>query len=473
MTKRWSIYKRKVTRRRTVVGLLSILMVLMLVAVACGEDATATPVPSTTTSVPPTSVPATSVPATSVPATSVPATSVPATSVPATSVPATSVPATAIPAPTTGIRPVSEWTIENPGTMAEVEVALETHRGESFIFTSWGGAYQAAQRQAWLIPFQEKFGIEIIEDSPMSYPKIRAMAEAGNPTWNIVDNATGSGSALGLAGALEVLDRSIVSNKDYLEVLQNPWGGGGVVTWGYNMAFSTTTYPDGGPQPIAMTDFFNKDKFPGRRGMSSPSRGWRYNLRYALIAAHPEWLETAEGRARLTRMSPEEIDEGYDYFRANKDTVDIWYEGPADCPSLLLSGELDMCFAPGGRLYAAIQKGADFDICWTCGHLLLTQMEDVVKGVKEQDPVRFELIQLYLAWVAFPENNVRLSQFLNYGPGVVSAIPFLDGPEYDTSRPYLPSSADNIQYAIIVDDVNDASINDLNVERWTAFFLEG
>jgi putative spermidine/putrescine transport system substrate-binding protein len=383
------------------------------------------------------------------------------------------VPATSTPVPTVPpIRPIADWTIENPGTVEEVEAELEKHRGESFIFTSWGGAYQGAQRNAWLNPFRTKFGIEIIEDSPMNYAKIRAMAEAGNPTWNIVDNATGSGYALGLAGALEVLDRRIVSNDDYMEVLKNPWGGGGVVTWGYNIAFSLKTYPAGGPQPATMADFYDKEKFPGRRGENGKSNQWRYALRWALMAAHPEWLETAEGRARLTRLSPEEIDEGYEFMRAHRDVIDISYTGPGDCPSLLLSGELDMCSAPGGRFYAAIQQGADFEVCWKCGHQLFTQMEDVVKGVKDQDPVRFELIQLYLAWVAFPENNVRLSQFLNYGPGVLSAIPLLAGPEYDASRSYLPSSANNIAFAIIVDDVNDATIDSVNVDRWVAYQLE-
>ena len=463
MTKRWSIYKRKVTRRRTVVGLLSILMVLMLVAVACGEDATATPVPSTATSVPPTSVPATSVPATSVPA----------TSVPATSVSATSVPATAIPAPTTGIRPIADWTIENPGTPAEVEAELEKHRGESFIFTSWGGAYQGAQRNAWITPFQEKFGIEIIEDSPNSYGKVRAMAAAGNPTWDIIDTGTGGGAGLGLSGALEELDRRIVSNDDYLEVIKNPWAGGGVITWGHNVAFSTTTYPAGGPQPTTMADYFDKDKFPGRRGTDGKSNSWRYALRWALMGAHPEWLETAEGRARLTRLSPEEIDEAYAFLEANGDIIDVWTQQPADCPSLILSGELDICTAPGGRFYAAVLEGAPFEVCWGCGHQLLTEMLSVVKGVKDQDPVRFELIQLFLAWVAFPENNVRISQFINYGPGVLSAVPLLDGPEYDLTRPYLPSSAVNIAFAIVVDDVNDGEIDSVNVDRWVAFQLEG
>jgi putative spermidine/putrescine transport system substrate-binding protein len=70
-----------------------------------------------------------------------------------------------------------------------VEAALEDHRGESFVFASWGGAYQGTQRSAWLISFTEQFGIEIIEDSPVEYAKVRAMAETGNIQWDVVDGS--------------------------------------------------------------------------------------------------------------------------------------------------------------------------------------------------------------------------------------------------------------------------------------------
>ncbi len=72
--------------------------------------------------------------------------------------------------------------MDNPATLAEIEAELEKLRGDSLVFVSWGGAYGAAQRQAFVIPFQDKFGIEIIEDTIPSAAKVRAMAETGNVT---------------------------------------------------------------------------------------------------------------------------------------------------------------------------------------------------------------------------------------------------------------------------------------------------
>ena len=149
-------YKRKATKRRAIIGALGLLLVVLVVAAACGEDATPTPVPATATPVPPT-----------------------ATSV----AQATATPA----APTTTLRDRSEWTVDNPATLAEIEAELEQHRGESFVFNSAGGAFQAAQRRAHLIPFKEKFGIDIIEESdPAAVAKTRAMSQTGNIQWDVV-----------------------------------------------------------------------------------------------------------------------------------------------------------------------------------------------------------------------------------------------------------------------------------------------
>ena len=136
--------------------------------------------------------------------------------------------------------------MENPATLAEIEAELEKYRGKSFVFTSWGGALQAAQRQAWLVPFQKKFGIEIIEDSPVSYPRVRAMAETGNIQWHVLDASAGSGIPIGKAGDLEELDFSIIDNRDYIETLRRlPWSGGGGYTWATVVASSTAAagYP--------------------------------------------------------------------------------------------------------------------------------------------------------------------------------------------------------------------------------------
>ena len=99
------------TRKRWLVfGLLSLALVALLIVAACGESATATPETEE-----------------------------------------------AMPEPTptammeedddssTSVRPISEWTADNPGTRDEVVAALAAHEGGSFTFASWGGAYQAAK----------------------------------------------------------------------------------------------------------------------------------------------------------------------------------------------------------------------------------------------------------------------------------------------------------------------------------------
>ena len=433
MTKRWSTYKRKVTRRRTVVGLLSILMVVMLVAVACGEDATATPVPATSTPV--------------------------------------VVVVTATPEPAAVLRPISEWTVDNPGTLAEVEAALEKHRGEDLVWVSWGGAYQGSQRQGYILEFADKFGINVIEDTFPTNAKVRAQAETGNITWHVFDTGTASATPLGLSGDLEELDFSIVDTRDWLEVARSPWAGGGGITWSTNYAFSTTKWPDGGPQPSSPADFFDVEKFPGRRAMGGPEWAWNVNLRLALIGKHPELLETAEGRASLTSLSDAQVDEAFEILEEFNPNIDIWWANPADCAAFLLAGEVDFCTAPAGRFYDAIRQGSPLKLCWSCGFVLETEGWQIIKGLKAQDPEKFELAQLLLAWVAFPEINAQIAKFINYGPVNLKSLPLLDTPEYAASKGQLPSSPGNLDFALILDQAADAVIYGDVAERWLAFQL--
>ena len=426
MAKRWSIHPRGVTKPRAILGMVSILIMALLVAAACGEDATATPVP-----------------------------------------------ATATPEPAAVLRPISEWTADNPATLAEIEAELENYKGESLVFVSWGGAYQGAQRKAYLEPFQEKFGIEIVEESPVEYAKIRSMAETGNVTWHVVDISGLGGIQQGLSGALEELDFGIIDHRDFPEIIRDaPWMGGGGMTFSNVIAYSTKTYPEDGSQPTTMADFFDVEKFPGRRGMSRPEWGWKPNLHFALLSANPELLETAEGRATLTRLSDEQIDEAFEIMRDFKPHVTIWWTQGSDCPVLLVSGELDMCTAWNGRIFDAQKEGAPVKVCWTCGHVLNTEAFVVPKGLKEQDSRQFELAQLFLAWTAFPEINAQLSKYISYGPINLGAIPILEGPEFAEVREHLPSSSDNIQYAILSDEAWSGEVGGKMAELWLAFMQE-
>ena len=440
------IYKT-ITRRRALLGIFSILMVLMLVAAACGEEATPTPVPSTSTPVPAT---ATSVPEpkedveeatpTPVPAISTP---VPAT---ATSVSAT---ATSVPEPeddVTGIRPIEDWTVENPATLEEIEAELENHRGSSFVFISWGGAYQAAQRQAFIVPFEKQFGIDVIEETIPTAAKIRAQAETGNILWHVMDWGSAGIWQFGPTGDVEELDFTIIDDRGNLEVERSPWTGGGGITWSEVVAYNTESYPDGLPD---MSAYYDIDKYPGRRG-------WAYyadpELIFALLGENPSLLDTAEGRATLGNLTDEQMDRAYELFDQYKDQVSLFWQTGSDCPQLLISGELDMCTAWNGRIYDAAKEGAPIAVCWVCGHVLHTESFMMIKGIKEQDPDLYTLANLFIAWTGFPERNAEISKYITYGPLNIKSLPYLDAPEFDDVRDELPSSAANIQYAIIYDN---------------------
>ena len=60
---------------------------------------------------------------------------------------------------------------------------------EEMTIVSWGGAYSKSQLKAYHEPYSEKTGVTIINDdsSAEAVAKLRAMNEADNVTWDVVD----------------------------------------------------------------------------------------------------------------------------------------------------------------------------------------------------------------------------------------------------------------------------------------------
>ena len=411
-----TIFSLSMSSHRAALGILSIVTMLLVIAAACGGDATETPAPTST------------------------------------------------PDSSTKLRPMSEWTIESPATREELEVELEKFRGDSLVFASWGGAFQDAQRQAYLLPFQEKFGIQITEDTAVRYAKVRGMAESGNITWHIAD--VGGDFFYGFQDAVEVLDASIIDRRGYIDMLKNaPYAGGGGVTWSNVIAYSTVSYPEEGSQPSTMADFFDTERFPGRRA-------WAYypnpEMRFVLLAENTDLLNSPEGRDSLARLTDDQVERAFDLMEGHMGEVVKYWDNGTDCPELLISGELDMCVAWNGRIFDAQKEGAPIKICWECGHMISIDAFVVPKGLKEQDPDKFLLANLFLAWTGLPENNARISQFISYGPVNLDSLPYLEGPEYDDVRDELPTSAKNLEFALMEDVIWSGERFDQFLQRYIA-----
>ena len=59
---------------------------------------------------------------------------------------------------------------------------------DAITVTSWGGAYQHSQDEAYFKPFQTKDGVKVnTEEYNGEIAKIRAMVESGNVSWDVVD----------------------------------------------------------------------------------------------------------------------------------------------------------------------------------------------------------------------------------------------------------------------------------------------
>ena len=60
---------------------------------------------------------------------------------------------------------------------------------DEMTIVSWGGAYSKSQLKAYHEPYSAKTGVTIINDdsSAEAVAKLRAMNEAGNVTWDVVD----------------------------------------------------------------------------------------------------------------------------------------------------------------------------------------------------------------------------------------------------------------------------------------------
>ncbi len=429
---------------------MSILLVAIMILAACGEAAT--PTPTVADDEPPTPVPATEVPDEP---------DAPAPTTPPDAPEPTVVPDESDDSMDTGLRPRSEWTEENPATFEELEAEIEKFRGASFVFTSWGGAYQAAQRQAYIEPFTEKFGIEIVEESPMSYARIPAMVETGNYSWHVMDvGGRELWAQIGL-GNLEELDMSVVDNRNHVETVRTQFGGGGGITWSTVLAYNTDSYPEGSIKD--WTAFFDRDNYPGRRSVRNAYRGSWFS---ALLAIDTDRLSDPEWRPRLGAPTDEDVQAALAHWDANP--PDHFWETGSDCPQFLLSGENDMCTAWNGRIYNAQVQGEPLAICWECGHLVGTGALVMAEGFKEANPDAFEIAELWIAWTGHPHINASQSKYISYGPLNLRSAEYLTGPEYEAVLPALPVSAQNVPYAIFENEKYSGQKN----SEWNDLWLE-
>lgn len=322
---------------------------------------------------------------------------------------------------------------------------IERSEAQKLTVVSWGGAFSRASIKAYHERFTRETGIVIdFEDYNGGLAQIRSQVAAGNVYWDVVnleisDFVRGCDEGLLVPLSIEEFPDGAdgtPAREDFMD--------GTILDCGVGMRFASTVYAYNeqsiqGDKPTTIADFFDLDRFPGRRGMR---RSPLVNLEFALMADGVpvsqvyEVLDTPEGVERAFRK----LDSIKDYI--------IWWETGAQPPQLLADEEVVMTTAYNGRIFnAQILENQPFVIVWD-GQVLDSGGLGIVAGTKN-----LEAAKAFVHFATTAPSMAGLTRYISYSPTRRSAIPLITTHAESgvNMRPHLPKTPENSARALYND----------------------
>ncbi len=281
--------------------------------------------------------------------------------------------------------------------------ALRADEATTITVTSYGGNYQESQDTAFFKPFQAlNPSIKILQDSPESDAKLKAMVEAGNVTWDVVLVADNFGQESD-AKWLEPIDYSIIDKSQFLDGYAGTYRVGADVE-GTVIGYRNDVFKDAKPQTLA--DFFDLKKFPGKRCAWKYAPGGIFEAALIADGVDPKALYPLDIPRALKKL---------DTIRDNL----IWWETGAQSEQLLTTGEAALGFVWIGRAVHAAEV-APVSIAWG-QWLSLNGFWVVPKGTRNKKAA-MEALKYFTS----AEAQVALTKLLPYGPTNKNAVDKVD-----------------------------------------------
>jgi len=344
---------------------------------------------------------------------------------------------------------------------AVMGIASAASAADSLNVVSWGGAYTKSQIKAYHEPFEAKTGIKInSEDYNGGLAQVRAQVEAGNVTWSLVD-AELSDAQIGCdEGILETFDHSILppapdgtaATDDFIEGTLHECAIPTII-WSTVVAFDTSKVD----APATIADFFDTEKFPGKRGMrKSP----KVNMEWALMADG-----VPADKVYDVLGTPEGVDRAFAVLDKIKGDTIFWEAG-AQPPQMLADGEVVMTSVYNGRVFNAIAvENKPFDIMWD-GQVWDLDLWIMPKGAPNKEAA--------IEFVKFSTDTQRLADqaaWISYGPARKSSVPLI-GKHAEAGiemGPHMPTAPNNFKNALQNDYLFWADNQDELTERFNAW----
>ncbi|PWG16063.1 extracellular solute-binding protein [Salibaculum griseiflavum] len=309
---------------------------------------------------------------------------------------------------------------------------------------SWGGAYQQSQINAYAEPYMEmnpEVSITWDESSNEAVAKLRAMNEAGNITWDLVDVVA--------ADALRLCDEGLAMEVDHDELLAPAPDGTDAsddfgdlivsdcfipqIVYSTTFGYRTDMVPEGVDAPDDICDVFDTETYPGMRSLEQRPIN------------NMEWALLCDGVAKEDVYDVLATDEGQDQALAKLDTIKdsvIWWSAGADTPQLLADGEVFMGSTYNGRLFSAIvEQNQPIGMMWDAqvfdldGWIIPTGLSDE----------RLARVEDFLYFATDTQRLADQAKYISYGPARASSAPLVSthaelGIEM---APHMPTDPEN------------------------------
>ncbi|WP_235913146.1 extracellular solute-binding protein [Oceanomicrobium pacificus] len=328
------------------------------------------------------------------------------------------------------------------GTASCVALTAGAASATDMTIVSWGGAYSASQQAAYHDPYMEANpDVNIINDesSAEAVAKLRAMNEAGNITWDVVDVVASDAIRLCDEGlALEIdADTQLApapdgtsASEDFGDLLVSDCFIPQIV---YSTTFGYRTDMVGDTPPTTVCDVFDTETYPGKRSLEKRPIN---NLEWALLC---------DGVAKEDVYDVLETEEGQAQAFAKLDTIKddvIWWSAGAETPQLLADGEVVMGSTYNGRLFALIEEQKQpVAMLWDAQVFDLDGWI-IPAGLPEDRQ------QAALDYIYFATDTQRLAdqaKYISYGPARASSAPLV-GQHAELGidmAPHMPTDPEN------------------------------
>lgn len=290
-----------------------------------------------------------------------------------------------------------------------------------------GGPFADGYRKAFYEPFQAETGIEIVPVARDAEPtaQFKSIVETGSYIWDVC--------TLTLSARLILEQQDLLDDINLDPALTGSMMPGavhpnflGIDVYATISAFNTSNVENG---PTNWADFWDVDKFPGRRALRKNPID---TLEQALMA---------DGVAPAD-LYPLDVDRAFAKLDEIKDDIAVWWTGGAQSSQLLQSGEVDMLSGWNARLQAAIDNGAPAQLVWNQG-LYSIEGWGLPKGGPKADAAR-----QFVAFCARPEQQALFTDDLSYGPTNLDAYQHIS----EERAPVLTTAPANLEGMRLADE---------------------